>query len=151
MGLFKEFKEFAVKGNMIDMAVGIIIGTAFNKVVDVLVKQVVLPPLSLLTDGINFADRRLILREGIEPSETGSLGVDEIAIGYGALIEAMLDFVIIGFTIFLVIKFMNRFRRKAQDPKDKTVETPKEIQLLSDLTELMKEQNQLLKNSKGNI
>ena len=151
MGLFKEFKEFAVKGNMIDMAVGIIIGTAFNKVVDVLVKQVVLPPLSLLTDGINFADRRLILREGIEPSETSSLGVDEIAIGYGALIEAMLDFVIIGFTIFLVVKFMNRFRRKAQDPKDKTVETPKEIQLLSDLTELMQEQNQLLKNSKGNI
>ena len=151
MGLFKEFKEFAVKGNMIDMAVGIIIGTAFNKVVDVLVKQVVLPPLSLLTDGINFADRRLILREGIEPSEAGSLGVDEIAIGYGALIEAMLDFVIIGFTIFLVVKFMNRFRRKAQDPKDKTVETPKEIQLLSDLTELMQEQNRLLKNSKGNI
>lgn len=151
MGLFKEFKEFAVKGNMIDMAVGIIIGTAFNKVVDVLVKQVVLPPLSLLTDGINFADRRIILREGINAAAAGSVEVKEIAIGYGALIEAMLDFIIIGFTIFLVVKFMNKFRRKAQDPKDKTVETPKEIQLLSDLTELMQEQNELLKNRREGI
>ncbi len=148
MGLFKEFKEFAVKGNMIDMAVGIIIGTAFNKVVDVLVKQVVLPPLSLLTDGVNFADRRIVLRDGINASEAGAEDVTEIAIGYGALIEAMLDFVIIGFTIFLVVKFMNNFRRKAQDPKDKTVETPKDIQLLSDLTVLMQEQNELLKNRK---
>lgn len=148
MGLFKEFKEFAVKGNMIDMAVGIIIGTAFNKVVDVLVKQVVLPPLSMLTDGVNFADRRIVLRDGINASEAGVEEVKEIAIGYGALIEAMLDFVIIGFTIFLVVKFMNNFRRKAQDPKDKTVETPKEIQLLSDLADLLQEQNELLKNRK---
>ncbi|WP_010232179.1 large conductance mechanosensitive channel protein MscL [Gillisia marina] len=150
MGLFKEFKEFAIKGNMIDMAVGIIIGTAFNKVVDVLVKQVVLPPLSMLTDGINFADRRIILREGIDAAQEGAVEVKEIAIGYGALVEALLDFVIIGFTIFLVVKFMNSFRRKAQDPKDKTVETPKEIQLLSDLTDLMQEQNELLKNRKSN-
>ncbi len=148
MGIFKEFKEFAVKGNMMDMAVGIIIGTAFNKVVDVLVKQVVLPPLSLITDGINFADRRIILRDGIDASTPGAVEVIEIAIGYGAFIEVLLDFMIIGFTIFLVVKFMNRFRRKAQDPKDKTVETPKEIQLLSDLAELMQEQNELLKNSK---
>ncbi len=149
MGLFKEFKEFAIKGNMIDMAVGIIIGTAFNKVVDVLVKQVVLPPLSMLTNGINFADRRIILREGIDAAQEGAVEVKEVAIGYGALVEALLDFVIIGFTIFLVVKFMNSFRRKAQDPKDKTVETPKEIQLLSDLTDLMQEQNELLKNRKS--
>ena len=149
MSMVKEFKEFAVKGNMIDMAVGIIIGTAFNKVVDVLVKQIVLPPLSMLTDGVNFADRRIILRDGIEATQAGAAEVKEITIGYGALIEAMLDFVIIGFTIFLVVKFMNNFRRKAQDPKDKTVETPKEIQLLSDLTVLMQEQNELLKNRKS--
>jgi len=146
MGLLKEFKEFAIKGNMIDMAVGIIIGTAFNKVVDVLVKQVVLPPLSMLTDGVNFADRRIVLSDGVRKSEAVADEAIEIAIGYGALIEALLDFVIIGFTIFLVVKFMNNFRRKAQDPKDKTVETPKDIQLLSDLTVLMQEQNELLKN-----
>lgn len=147
MGIFKEFKEFAVKGNMIDMAVGIIIGTAFNKVVDVLVKQVVLPPFSLITDGINFADRRIILRDGIDANTPGAVEIKEIAIGYGAFVEALVDFMIIGFTIFLVIKFMNRFRRKAQDPQDKTVETPKDIQLLSDLTELMQEQNDLLRKN----
>ena len=147
MGIFKEFKEFAVKGNMIDMAVGIIIGTAFNKVVDVLVKQIVLPPLSLITDGINFVDRRIILRDGIDANTPGAVEVKEIAIGYGAFIEVLLDFMIIGFTIFLVVKFMNRFRRKAEDPKDKTVETPKDIQLLSDLTELMQEQNDLLRKN----
>lgn len=146
MGILKEFKEFAVKGNMIDMAVGIIIGTAFNQVVDVLVKQVVLPPLSLLTDGLNFANQKLVLREGVLEEENAEAVVQEVAIGYGALIEALLDFLIVGFTIFLVVKFMNRFRRKAEDPKNKTVETPKDIQLLSDLTDLIKEQNQLLKN-----
>ena len=145
MGMLKEFKEFAIKGNMIDMAVGIIIGASFNKVVDVLVKQVVMPPLSILTDGIKFSERKIVLRPGLESAAEGVEAIKEVAIGYGALIEAMIDFLIVGFTIFLVVKFMNRFRRRSQDPKDKTVATPKDIQL-SDLTELMQEQNQLLKN-----
>lgn len=148
MGILKEFKEFAVKGNMIDMAVGIIIGTAFNRVVDVLVKQVVMPPLSMMTDGINLSGRRLVLREGISGQPGVSPAVEEVAIGYGALIEAFMDFLIVGFTIFLVVKFMNNFRRKSQDPQNKTVETPKDIQLLSDLTELIQEQNNLLKEGK---
>jgi len=149
MGILKEFKEFAIKGNMIDMAVGIIIGTAFNKVVDVLVKQIVLPPLSLLTSGIDFSARKIVLREGISSTGQGVEELKEVAIGYGAFLETILDFLIVGFTIFLVIKFMNRFRSKALDPKNKTVETPKDIQLLSDLTELVREQNQLLKNGTG--
>lgn len=148
MGILKEFKEFAVKGNMMDMAVGIIIGTAFNKVVDVLVKQVVMPPLSMMTEGVNFASRKFVLKEGVPEQPDVSPAVEEVAIGYGALIEALLDFVVIGFTIFLVVKFMNNFRRKSQDPKDKTVETPKDIQLLSDLTDLIQEQNKLLKESR---
>jgi large conductance mechanosensitive channel len=89
------------------------------------------------------------LREGIASTGQGIEEIKEIAIGYGAFLETILDFLIVGFTIFLVIKFMNRFRRKAQDPKNKTVETPKDIQLLSDLTELVREQNQLLKNGTG--
>ncbi len=149
MGIIREFKEFAIKGNMIDMAVGIIIGTAFNKVVDVLVKQIVLPPLSLLSSGINFSDKKIVLREEIAQAGPGNEEITEIAIGYGAFLETIIDFLIVGFTIFLVIKFLNRFRRKAQDPANKTVETPKEIQLLSDLTELVREQNQLLKNGAG--
>jgi len=144
MGFLKEFKEFAIKGNMIDMAVGIIIGTAFSRVVDVLVKQVVMPPLALMTDGINFQNRKLILRSGANPGESGS-GVEEVAIGYGALIEVLIDFLIIGLTIFLIVRLMNRFRRKAQDPENKAVETPKEIQLLSNLNKLIEEQNEILR------
>jgi large conductance mechanosensitive channel len=145
MKLLKEFKEFAVKGNMMDMAVGIIIGAAFNKVIDVLVKKVFLPPLSLLTDGVHFQDKRIILRETLKNGE-GLLITDEVAIGYGALGEALLDFLIIGLTVFVVVKFMNRLRNRAQDSKDKTVATPKDIELLSKLTELMEEQNKLLKS-----
>lgn len=144
MKLFKEFKEFAVKGNMMDMAIGIIIGASFNKVIDVLVKKVFLPPLSLLTDGVNFQNKRIILKDAVTNS-AGDILTNEVAIGYGALGEALLDFLIIGFTVFIVVKFMNRLRNRAQDSKDKTVATPKDIELLSHLTELMEEQNALLK------
>lgn len=144
MGFIKEFKEFAVKGNMVDMAIGIIIGASFNKVIDVLVKKVLLPPLSLMTDGLNYQDKKLILRNMVAKTD-GTLVTDEVAIGYGAFVEAMLDFIIIGFTVFIVVRFLNILKKKAQDPKDKTVSTPKDIELLSQLTELMEEQNQLLK------
>ncbi|GAA4322846.1 large-conductance mechanosensitive channel protein MscL [Pontixanthobacter gangjinensis] len=144
MGLFKEFKEFAVKGNMIDMAVGIIIGTAFNKVVDVLVKQVIMPPLSMLTNGVNYADRKIILQESSGIKGEADF-IEEVSIGYGLLIETLIDFLVIGFVVFLVVKFMNRFRNKAQDPKNKKVVTPKDIELLSNLNELMEEQNKLLR------
>jgi large conductance mechanosensitive channel len=147
MSLIKEFKEFAVKGNMMDMAIGIIIGAAFNKVIDVLVKKVMLPPLSLLTDGVNFQERKIILRDAILKAD-GTIKTDEVAIGYGALGEAMIDFLIIGFTVFIVVKFMNRLKKKAQDTKDKTVETPKDIELLDRLTELMEEQNAIMKSKK---
>ncbi|MCL4150476.1 UNVERIFIED_CONTAM: hypothetical protein GTU68_019649 [Idotea baltica] len=131
MKLFNEFKEFAVKGNMMDMAIGIIIGASFNKVIDVLVKKVFLPPLSLLTDGVNFENRKIILKDAATDA-SGTILTEEVAIGYG-------------FTVFIVVKFMNRLKNKAQDFKDKTVATPKDIELLSNLTELMEEQNALLK------
>lgn len=139
--LIQEFKNFAIKGNMIDMAIGIIIGTAFNKVVNTLVKKVVMPPLSLMTDDVNLSDRKLILREAGEQ-------VEEVAIGYGELIEVLVDFGIIALTIFVVLKGVNRFRAKAEDPDDKEVETPKNIELLSSLEKLMKEQNELLREMK---
>lgn len=144
MKLLKEFKEFAVKGNMMDMAIGIIIGMAFNKVIDVLVKQILLPPLSLLTNGMNFIDKKLVLREPIMNTDGGK-PIEEVSIAYGTLIDAFLNFIIIGFVLFMVVKFMNRLRNKAQDTNDKTVVTPKDIQLLSDLKQLMEEQNTLLK------
>lgn len=147
MGFFKEFKEFAVKGNMMDMAIGIIIGASFNKVIDVLVKKVLMPPLSLLTDGIKFQDKRFILRHK-EIDAAGQIISDEIAVGYGALFEAFMDFMIIGLTVFIVVKFLNSLKNKSHDPKDKTVKTPKDIELLSQLADLMEEQNRLLKKQK---
>lgn len=144
MGLLKEFKEFAIKGNMIDMAVGIIIGTAFNKVLNVLVQQIIMPPLSMMTAGINYADRKYVLREAA-PGLGSDPKVEEIAIGYGLLIEVVIDFLVIGFTIFLVVKLMNRFRRKADDPNNKEVVPARNIQLLENINKLMEEQNDLLK------
>ncbi|WP_179018852.1 large conductance mechanosensitive channel protein MscL [Winogradskyella forsetii] len=149
MGLLKEFKEFAVKGNMMDMAVGIIIGAAFNKVIDVLAKQVILPPLSLLTDGVNFDEKKWVLRDAVVDA-SGTITTEEVAIAYGKLSEVFLDFIIIGFTVFIIVKFMNRLRTRAQDTTDKTVVTPKDIQLLADLKELMQEQNKMLKSKSGN-
>lgn len=142
MKLIQEFKEFAIKGNMIDIAIGVIIGAAFNKVVDVLVKQIFLPPLSLLTDGINLENKRLILRKAVDIN--GVIKPEEIAIGYGKLIEASVDFLIIGFTVFLVIKFFNRLRSKGHDPKDVSVKTPKDIELLNKISELIEKQNEIL-------
>lgn len=147
--LFTEFKEFAVKGNMMDMAIGIIIGASFNTVINVLVKQIMLPPLSLLSSGINLENKRIILKSAVTDA-SGAVLIDEVAIGYGALMEASLDFIIVGFTIFIVVKFMNRLRMKAQDTKDVTVATPKDIELLSQITELMEEQNTLLKRNSRN-
>ena len=144
MEILKEFKEFAVKGSMIDMAIGIIIGTAFNNVVQTLVKKVLLPPLSYLTDGLSYEDKKWILRESY--TDVAGETVKEIAIGYGEFFQVAVDFLIIGFTVFIVVKMMNKLRNKSHDSKDKTVVTPKDIELLSDLKELMREQNSLLKN-----
>lgn len=130
---------------MIDMAIGIIIGTAFNKVIDVLAKQVILPPLSLLTQGVNFQEKKFILREAVVNS-SGELSTHEVAIAYGELITVFLDFLVIGFTIFIVIKAMNKLRSKAQDTTDTTVVTPKDIELLADLKLLMQEQNKILQS-----
>ncbi|WP_396637925.1 large conductance mechanosensitive channel protein MscL [Maribacter sp. R77961] len=139
--LFQDFKNFAVKGNMIDMAIGIIIGTAFNNVVNTLVKKVVMPPLSLLTDDVNLINKKWILRNA-------AVGVEEVAIGYGEFMEVLIDFSIIAFTIFVVLKFINKFKNKAEDPENMEVETPKQIQLLSNLEKLMKEQNRILQEKK---
>jgi large conductance mechanosensitive channel len=136
---FNEFKNFAVKGNMVDLAVGIIIGTAFNNVVTTIVKKIVMPPLSMLTSNMNLSNWRYILQQGSE-------GVEEIAIGYGELLEVSVDFLIIALTIFVVIKGMNKLKAKAENPKDKQVVTPKDIELLSNIENLIKEQNTFLKS-----
>jgi len=139
---YQEFKDFALKGNMIDMAIGIIIGVAFNNVVSVLVKKVIMPPLNMISDGITLAEKKYILREAAD-------GISELAIGYGELIEVLIDFIIITLTVFIVVKSMNRFKRKAEDPKNEEIETPKNIELLSNIEKLLEEQNSYLKSKES--
>ncbi|MEC8175780.1 MAG: large conductance mechanosensitive channel protein MscL [Bacteroidota bacterium] len=140
MKLIQEFKEFAVKGNMMEMAIGIIIGASFNSVIDVLVKQVLLPPLSLLSDGLSIEDKKIILRDANIDS-SGLTIAQEISINYGTFIETFLDFLIVAFTIFIVIKFLNKLKLKAEDPTDKSVKTPKNIELLTEINQSLKEMN----------
>ena len=140
---FKEFKEFAIKGNMIDIAVGVIIGAAFNKVIDTLVKKIIMPPISLLTDDFNFESKKLVLREAVLDNE--KIIKEEVFIGYGELITVLINFFIIAWCVFLVVKISNRLRTKAEDTKNKKVTTPKDIELLADLKEIMQEQNELLR------
>ena len=138
MKLIKEFRDFAIKGNMIDMAIGIIIGASFNAIVNVLVKNIILPPLSLLSDGISFEEKKIVLKEATENSV-------QVSLDYGLFIETVLDFLIVGFTIFLVVKFINKLRVKADDIKDVSVPTPADIKLLSNIEKLLEEQKKLLK------
>ena len=137
MKIFDEFKQFAIRGNMIDIAIGVIIGAAFNRVIDVLVKEIFLPPLAFLTNGSNWENQKIILRAGAN-------NVDEIAVGYGKLLETMVDFIIISFTVFVVVKAMNSLKKRAEDVKDKTVTTPRDIELLHNIKELIEVQNKLL-------
>lgn len=138
---FTEFKNFAIKGNMVDMAIGIIIGASFNAVVNTLVKKIIMPPLSLLTGGINLDNHKYVLRAAVG-------GAEEVAIGYGDLLNVLIDFMIVAFTIFIVVKAMNRFRDQAEDVTNEKVETPKNIELLSKIENLLEEQNRLLKKKK---
>ena len=102
-----------------------------------MVKNIILPPLSLLSDGISFGDKKLILREATAQAA-------QVSLDYGLLIETVLDFLIVGFTIFLVVKFINRLRVKADDVQDVSVPTPADVELLSKIKDLLEEQNKVL-------
>ena len=141
MKIINEFKEFAIKGNMIEMAIGIIIGASFNNVINILVKNILTPPLSLLSEGINFNQRKIILRNKTE-------GISQVSIEYGLFLETLIDFLIVGFTIFIVVKFINRLKNKSNDLNDKTVSTPKDIALLNEIKLILKQQNDIIKNNR---
>ncbi len=108
MGMVKEFKEFAIKGNMVDMAVGIVIGAAFGKIVSSLVADVVMPPLGLLIGGVNFSELVITLRQA---------GADTAAVtvNYGKFVQSVVEFLIVAWAIFLVVKAVNSLRREAEE------------------------------------
>ena len=114
MSLVKEFKEFAVKGNMIDMAVGIIIGAAFGKIVASLVSNIIMPPLGMVIGGVNFADLSIVLGNSLGDGKP-------VVLGYGAFLQTMFDFLIVAIAIFAMVKGINTLKKKAPPPEEAPV------------------------------
>ena len=137
MKILREFREFALKGNMFDMAVGIIIGASFNKIVSSLVADVFMPPLGYVLGGVDFKDLAYELQPSLT-DDSGTLIQEAVYIRYGEFIQTSIDFIIIAITVFVVIKVINTLKRKSEDEADETVETPKNIQLLAEIRDLLK-------------
>lgn len=127
--MFKEFKEFAVKGNMIDMAVGIIIGGAFGKIITSLVNDVIMPPFGMILGGIDFSKFAITLKKATEATPA-------VTLNYGLFINNVVDFLIIALTIFIVIKQINKFKKKEEI---KATTPSEEILLLREIRDQLKE------------
>lgn len=133
MSFASEFKQFAMKGNVVDMAVGIIIGAAFGKIVASFVGDVLMPPLGLALGGVNFTDLAIILKEASGDSPA-------VAIAWGKFVQTVIDFIIIALAVFVGVKAMNSLKKKeeAAPPAAKTVEPPKQELLLTEIRDLLK-------------
>jgi large conductance mechanosensitive channel len=134
MTMMQEFKEFAMRGNMVDMAVGIVVGAAFGSVVSSFVEQVLTPPLGLLIGGVDFRDLAVTLRAAT-PEEPA------VTLGYGVFLQSLFDFIIIAFAIFLVIKVINRLKRKQEEQPAEPPKAPQEQILLTEIRDLLKARN----------
>ncbi len=130
MSLLKEFKEFAVKGNAMDMAVGIIIGAAFGKIVSSIVNDVIMPPIGLLIGGVDFNKLAITLK-------AGSAGVEPVLLSYGKFIQTTVDFLLIAFAIFIMVKALNSLKLTAATPAAPT--PTKEELLLTEIRDLLKQ------------
>ena len=136
MKLIKEFKEFAMRGNVVDMAVGIIIGAAFGKIVSSLVNDIIMPPLGFLIGGVDFTDLKIVIKDAFvnKAGET----VQAVSINYGNFIQITLNFLIAAFAIFLFIKGINSMKRKEEDKPAAPPEPSKEEKLLTEIRDLLK-------------
>lgn len=137
---FQEFKEFSVKGNMIDLAVGIIIGTAFTRIVNSLVQSVLMPALGMVVGNFDFKHLRVVLKEA-EVDASGKVLEEAVVVRYGEFIQACFDFLIVALIIFAFVKLINSWKNKAEDPGNKEIPTPKDIQLLTEIRDLLKDGN----------
>ena len=130
MSIVKEFKEFAVKGNVVDLAVGVIIGAAFGKIVSSLVTDVIMPPIGLLLGGIDFKDLKIHLKPAVGKTP-------EVAINYGVFINTAIDFLIVAFVIFLLVKGINALKRKEEEAPSTPPAPSKEEVLLTEIRDLL--------------
>lgn len=133
MGLIKEFREFAVKGNVIDLAVGLIIGASFGKIVTSLVDDIIMPPVGFLTNGIDFSSKKILLKAADKAA-----GTAEVAIRYGNFINVLLQFVIVAFCVFMLVKVINRIRRKEQVAPTVPPAPTREESLLGEIRDILK-------------
>jgi large conductance mechanosensitive channel len=133
MGMMQEFKEFAVKGNVVDMAVGIIIGGAFGKIVSSFVADVIMPPIGVILGGVDFSSLAITLKEAAGE-------VPAVVISYGKFIQTMVDFIIIAFAIFMAIRAINALKKKEEEKPESPPEPSNEEVLLSEIRDLLKQQ-----------
>jgi large conductance mechanosensitive channel len=142
MGMIKEFKEFAMRGNVLDMAVGIIIGGAFGKIITSLVNDVLMPPIGILLGKVNFSDLKAVIMKGHDAVMEGATviqpAVKEVTINYGTFIQTIIDFLIVAFCIFLVIKAMNRVSKKKEAEPAAPPAPPEDVTLLREIRDLLK-------------
>jgi large conductance mechanosensitive channel len=139
-GMFKEFREFAVKGNVVDMAVGIIIGAAFGKIVDSLVKDLIMPPVGLLLGKVDFSNLFVVLKAGAQPGPYLSVDAAQkagaVTFNYGMFINNVISFVIVAFAVFLLIRFINRLKREEQAKPPAA--PPEEVALLREIRDSLR-------------
>ena len=139
MGFIKEFKEFAMKGNVMDMAVGVIIGGAFGKIVTTLVNDVLMPIISLCTGGIDFTNLFVNLSDDTKYATLAAAQEAGASVfAYGSFIQNIIDFIIIAFCIFLMIKGMNKLNRKKEEPEPEAPAGPTQEELLAEIRDLLK-------------
>lgn len=139
MSMLKEFKEFAVKGNVVDMAVGIIIGGAFGTIVQSLVKDVLMPPIGLLLGGVDFSGLFLVLKgEGPFKSVADAASAGAVTVNYGVFINNVISFVIVAFAVFLLIKGINKLKREEQAAPAEPPPTPEDVLLLREIRDSLK-------------
>ena len=137
MKLWREFKSFAVRGNVIDLAIGIIIGAAFTSVVRSLVDDIIMPAVGVFTNGVDFSNLYINLSGVAYESLAAAQEAGAATINYGLFINAVLSFLIVAWVVFLMAKGISRMKAKAEDPNDKTVPTPKDIELLTEIRDLL--------------
>lgn len=137
MGLLKEFKEFAVKGNVMDMAIGVVIGGAFGKIVTSLVSDIIMPLIGAATGGLNFTEWKWVIRQAVMDGET--VVKPELVLTWGNFIQVIFDFIIIAFCIFMVVKGMNKLKKKEEPaPEPAPAEPSEDIKLLTEIRDLLK-------------
>lgn len=133
---FSEFKEFAMKGNVVDMAVGVVIGAAFGKIVTSLVNDIIMPVVGVITGGVNFSDHKWVIQQAATNGE--EIITPEVAITWGAFIQTILDFLIVAFCIFVAIKFVNKLKRdKPAEPAPEAPAGPTQEELLTEIRDLL--------------